>query len=119
MSNLRDLLIQHQYEIVLKGHFGDDFSSTTEEEKQSIISLVAFQVAHDVDVMLNQYIEYAKLISPQEKSNLKVDVAFTIINVVLTIALAYSVNEEAWKYVTFFAIISVVSYLAPLVIKLK
>lgn len=119
MSNLRDILIHHQYDIVLKEHFGNEYPSVSDEEKQSIISLVAFQVAHDVDLILNQYIEYAKLISPKEQNNIKVDIIFTVINVLLTIAIAYSVNVEAWIFVTFFAVLSIVSYSAPLVIKIK
>lgn len=117
MSDLRDILIQYQYEVVLKKHFGDDYYTVSDDEKKGIITLIEKSVALDVDSMLSEYVNYVKATSPVTKNNKLTEIVLAIINILLTIGLAYSVNEEAWVFVTLFGLINLITFIAPIFMK--
>lgn len=113
MDQLRNKLLSIQKEEILREFMGEEYLSSSQEEKDRIYEYIGSRVEQEVDVMLREFIYNYNKSSPQAKQNFWMQIIFTFINIVLTIGIAFAVNEKAWVFVSILGIVSFVTHFIP------
>jgi len=115
MSQLREMLKAIQTEKMLKLLLGEQFHTATDEHKVFLAGHVEQQIDIDVDKLLNEFILVHHANTPIAKKNKKLIYIQIAGSVVLTTAIAYAVNTEAWVFVGFLGILMILIQFLPLV----
>ncbi|WP_163538320.1 hypothetical protein [Gracilibacillus sp. YIM 98692] len=96
MTQLKEVLIKVQKDKILLKALGDRYHTATEEEKEQLLDVVRDQIDHDVEKLLNDHINHHNKTKPARKKYIGAKIVSASLNIISTIGIGYSVNQELW-----------------------
>jgi fatty-acid desaturase len=115
MSQLRDTLIKAQKEQTLKELLQEKYEETPLEQKEHFLSFLGDTIERDVDKMIREEIDAFNENTPIKRKNKKLTIFQIIANVILTILIGFTVNEEQWFYVAGLGLLMALVLILPLI----
>lgn len=115
MSQLRETLLEVQKEKTLRLLLGIRYDQATDQEKAHYLSVLGNQIEVDVDRLLNEYILSYQQNTPVRRKSKKLRWVYITGNTILGLAGAYAVNEKAWVFVGFIAVMMIINQYLPFV----
>lgn len=115
-GNLRQIVRNHIEIETLKEYLGSRYLSVTVQEKEELLNTLRNrgEIDREIENVLNAFLHEIQKNSPDSRKRKIKAAIFAALNLLLTIGIAYAVNETAWVFVTLLAIANVVVIVLPL-----
>jgi hypothetical protein len=112
VNNLRDIVRRHVEEETLREFLGENLQTTSIDEKQRLLEILRKrgEIDREVELILNAFQAEIEQNSPAKRKRKITTAIFSGIYLILTIAIAYAVNEKAWVFVSILAVLNIILY---------
>lgn len=115
--NLRQIVRDHIEEWTLREYLGDRFNVASSEEKTGLLSTLRRrgEIDREVENVLNTFANEIQRDSAGAKKKKIRTLIIAGLNLIITIGMAYAVNEKAWVFVSILGVINLVVIALPII----
>jgi hypothetical protein len=117
MSNIRQIVRANVEDETLRDYLGARYPSASHQDKQELLETLRRrgEIDREVENILNAFLHDIQRNSPSSKKRrIKISILAGL-NLFLTVAIAYAVNEKAWVFLVFLGIANLVILIYPLI----